>query len=469
VAVEVLCRAKEDPVCRFIMAPPDRIAEHVEHYLHQRPDLAPRMQSYGIPEFFARKRMEEELRNSTDALTRANQALAESARVAQAANNAKSLFLANMSHEIRTPLNAILGFTALLRQNTDQLDPAEQRDYLDTIHTSGQHLLGLINDVLDLSKIDADALDLHRVPCSPAEEINEVVSTLWVRAAEKRITLDAHWVGPVPKIIQTDPSRFRQLLMNLIVNAVKFTKRGGVAIVVRIDQSGPAPFLVVEVSDTGVGIPADKLEAIFEPFVQADGSVTREFGGTGLGLTISRRIAETLGGSISVSSRLGRGSTFTVRIPTGPLEIQDSTTPLNTPTNQEDKNKSPNRLESLRILVVEDVEANQKMVRLFLKRAGAEVETAENGQVALDWVARQPFDLIFMDMQMPVMDGYTATRRLREQGVTIPIIALTAHAMDGDEAKCRAAGCSGYLTKPIDPARLVKAAAEAVAVCPITT
>ena len=287
---------------------------------------------------------------------------------------------------------------------------------------------------------------------------------LRVKALEKDLTLDYHWNGGVPETICTDPARFRQLLMNLVSNAIKFTTAGKVRIRARLAQDGLDPQLVVEVIDTGVGIPADKFEAIFDPFVQADNSVTRQFGGTGLGLTISRRIAQALGGGIGVSSEVGKGSTFTVTIATGPLDdvkILDAPPAdgMRSPPSEHRARALPS-LAGARILVVEDGDTNRKLIGLVLQRAGAEVTMAENGRIGADLAMKDPFDLILMDMQMPVMDGYTAATLLRQHGLATPIIALTAHAMKGDQDKCLAAGCSGYVTKPIDADLLVRTLAE---------
>ncbi|MBN2578935.1 MAG: AAA family ATPase [Pirellulales bacterium] len=239
---------------------------------------------------------------------------------AEAANVAKSRFLANISHEIRTPLNAILGFTELLRVGADEGNEAERQDFLQTIGANGQHLLSLINDILDLSKIDADRLEVEYTTCDPQQIISEVISAFRARALEKGLSLESHGEGAEPRRIRSDPHRLRQVLMNLVGNALKFTQTGGVRIVAELYANPPEPMLKLQVIDTGIGIPAEKLEAIFEPFVQADGSVTRQFGGTGLGLTISRRIAEALGGALHVESAVGEGSTFTLSIPAGPRE-----------------------------------------------------------------------------------------------------------------------------------------------------
>ncbi len=382
---------------------------------------------------------------------------------AEAANVAKSRFLANMSHEIRTPLNAVIGFTDLLRKSGDQCDEAEREEYLETIHTSGKHLLDLINDILDLSKIEAEHLDVEQVRCSPHDVISEVVSVLRVKALEKGLSLDCHWRSGVPETICTDPARFRQLLINLVGNAIKFTAVGGVQIQAALAQDPLAPQLTVEVIDTGVGIPADKFGDIFDPFVQADTSVTRQFGGTGLGLTISRRIAQALGGGLAVASEVGKGSTFTVTIATGPL---DNVMILDAPVADGLRNVRAHEQEALpslagaNILLVEDGDTNRRLIGLVLERAGAQVTMAENGRIGVDLGMKTPFDLLLMDMQMPVMDGYAATAQLRQRGVTAPIIALTAHAMKGDENKCRVAGCSGYVTKPIDADLLIRTIAE---------
>jgi signal transduction histidine kinase/DNA-binding NarL/FixJ family response regulator len=399
----------------------------------------------------------------TAELEEVNREMGTAKAAAEDANAAKSAFLANMSHEIRTPLNGILGFTDVLL--ADSPLPAVQRDHLQTIHDCGRHLLTLINDVLDLSKIDSGQIDVERTACSPHQIIAETVSIMRVRAQERGLHLEYFWKSEIPETIQTDPMRVRQILMNLIGNAVKFTEVGSVQVAARL-VTDERPKLVIDIIDTGVGIAPESMERVFEPFVQADNSITRRFGGTGLGLAISRRLAEALNGSLTAESTPGRGSIFTLTVETGPLgdvrlqrgtasDIVVATRPATT-----------GRLPACRVLLVEDGVTNRKLVSLVLERAGAKVQTAENGQVGIESAAMQPFDLVLMDMQMPVMDGYAATRELRRRGYVGPIIALTAHAMKGDDLKCREAGCSGYLTKPINPAQLIETVADAIGARP---
>ncbi|MEX2026685.1 MAG: response regulator, partial [Pirellulaceae bacterium] len=386
--------------------------------------------------------------------------LVRAKNAAESASRAKSEFLANMSHEIRTPLNAILGFADLLRRGMETSE-TERREYLETIHKSGGHLLSVINDILDLSKIEAGQLQVEQLRCCPAQIIAEAVSVLRVRAREKNLSLDYHWSGPLPESIVTDPARLRQLLLNVIGNAIKFTEEGGIQVVAQI-ICGDVPKLVVDVIDTGIGIPQDKLHQIFEPFCQADTSVTRRFGGTGLGLTICRRLARALGGGISVQSGVGKGSIFTIAIDSGPIDrFRGEGGPEAEFIHSENvaSQTSSVSLAGRRILVADDGDSNRRLIQIVLGRAGAEIVMAANGRQAIEVAARQHLDLILMDMQMPVMDGYGAASAIRARGLKTPIIALTAHAMKGDREKCLAAGCTGYLTKPIDLDRLASSVA----------
>jgi PAS domain S-box-containing protein len=371
---------------------------------------------------------------------------------AEAANRAKSDFLANMSHEIRTPMNAILGFTEVLKRGWGKSE-REARKHLDTIHSSGKHLIELINDILDLSKVEAGRMEVERIDCEPHLVIREVVKVLQARAREKGVTLAFEAATPLPAKIQSDPGRLRQIVTNLAGNALKFTERGGVRVVARVTGTRTAPQLAIDVIDTGIGIPADKVDKLFRAFVQADTSVTRKFGGTGLGLVLSRNFSRALGGDIVVTSEAGKGSTFTATIDTGPLAGVRMLDPAEAARVEEEVAADAQvrwEFPARRILVVDDGPENRELVTLVLAEAGLTTEEAENGQIAVDMAARTAYDAILMDMSMPVMDGYTATKVLRGRGSKVPIIALTAHAMKGFEQEILAAGCTGYVTKPID-------------------
>jgi signal transduction histidine kinase/CheY-like chemotaxis protein len=384
---------------------------------------------------------------------------------AEASNRAKSEFLANMSHEIRTPLTGILGFTEVLLAGGDDGDVAKRIEYLTTIQASGKHLLTVINDILDLSKIESGRVEFEHEATKPDQLVEEVLRVLQVKADEKSLKLSARWETQIPKLIYTDASRIRQALINLIGNSVKFTARGSVEVVGRLIQFQGRPQLEFDVIDTGIGIEEEQLSKIFDPFVQADSSVTRKFGGTGLGLAITRKIARGLGGDLTAVSELGEGSTFTLRFDTGDI----SGIPLVKPSATERRRaaetaQSAPRIVSteINVLLVEDGDTNRKLIRLLLERAGARVTTAENGAVGVDLATKGSFDVILMDMQMPVMDGYTASRRLREWGATVPIIALTAHTMTGDREKCLDAGCTDYLMKPINAEQMFAAIERAM-------
>jgi len=392
--------------------------------------------------------------------------LAKAKEAAETANRAKGRFLANMSHEIRTPMTAILGFTDVLAENLKEPGNLKAAEI---IKRNGQYLLEIINDILDLSKIEAGKLEIERVPCSPCQLVAEVASLMRVRADAKGLLLEVDYQGVIPETIRTDPTRLRQILINLVANATKFTETGSVRIVVRLARNQPEePELRFDVVDTGIGITQEEIAGLFDPFTQSDSSLPRRFCGTGLGLAISRRLAEMLGGTIEVASSPGEGSTFSATVATGPL---DGVRMLDHPgevlrENEPDRPSpqspapSPQPL-SCRVLLVEDGPDNQRLIAFLLRKAGAEVTVAENGQIAVDCVQTaegegKPFDVILMDIQMPVMDGYAATRKLRAQGHTLPIIALTAHAMSRDRQKCLDAGCDDYMAKPIERNNLLE-------------
>lgn len=395
--------------------------------------------------------------------------LSKSKEEAVAANEAKSSFLANMSHEIRTPMNAILGFADVLRRGLAG-DEEERSRYLDTIHSSGRHLLDLINDILDLSKVEAGKLDVEMTECPVHQILSETVQVLGVKAKEKSISLTYSSEGPVPKSIQSDPTRLRQIVTNLTGNAIKFTDEGGVTLTSRVVGEGADARLEIDVADSGIGMTPEVAARIFQPFVQADASTTRKFGGTGLGLAISKNFTEALGGELTVTSVPGKGSTFRAAIAAANADPRDEWVTAEQFEADRKSSKASGdtrswKLPNRRILVVDDGEANRKLLQLVLGKAGLRVDVAENGQIAIDMVAdaqlkNDAFDLVFMDMQMPVLDGYAATAQLRERGDRIPVVALTGNAMKGDEQKCLDAGCTGFLSKPVDLDELLRTTAE---------
>jgi len=393
--------------------------------------------------------------------------LAEARARAEAASRVKSEFLANVSHEIRTPMTAILGFASHLLDR--ELTNEERREAVDTIRRNGENLLNLLNDVLDLSKIEAGKFDVQLCACDPARILEDVVRLMRPGAEAKGLSLETSVSADIARTISTDPNRLRQILTNLVGNAIKFTSAGFLRVEARMALHASKPTLEVDVVDSGIGMTPEQGRTLFQPFQQADASMTRRFGGTGLGLAISRRLAELLGGAVDlVESAPRRGSRFRVRLPADAVLDSDARpAPDNgarcigvEPRASGLPAPAPDVLRGRRVLIVDDGPDNQRLLSLILHKAGAATTVADNGQLAVDeaLAARdrgRPFDVVLMDMQMPVMDGYRATSLLRQRGYDGPIIALTANVMSADRQKCLDVGCDDYAPKPIDRASLV--------------
>lgn len=415
--------------------------------------------------------------------------LADALHRAEAAGRARSAFLASMSHELRTPLTSILGYAELLREGAADAGTGAGagagRTSAETILRNGRHLLSIIDDVLDLSRIEVGRLQTEPGPVETGGIIRDVLETLGPRAAEKGLGLEVELAGPLPRLVVTDAVRMRQVLLNIVGNAVKFTDAGEVRIRLGspVDAAGVRR-LRIAVRDTGPGIPPDVQQRLFQPFERADDAMNRRHGGAGLGLAISRRLARMLGGDVRVRSRTGRGSTFIVDVPTGDpcgwtsepdvrsvaelLAAGRRSEVASGPAVPTAADTSAGALRGRRILLAEDGPDNQRLIGHHLRQAGAIVDTAADGAEAVDMIrhaleASVRYDLVVMDMQMPVMDGYEATRTLRAAGCGLPILALTAHAMRGDRDRCLEAGCSDYATKPIDRHRLVAQCAALIA------
>jgi PAS domain S-box-containing protein len=385
--------------------------------------------------------------------------LARAKEKAEQANHAKSAFLANMSHEIRTPLNAIMGFSELLLEpNCNETSVAQN---VSIIRRNGQQLMKIIDEILDISRVEANRMDIHSMPTDVEIICNDLRTLFMLRASEKGLALNFEVSSVIPKIIETDAGRFRQVMINVIGNALKFTNQGSITVTLGFEKA--ANQLVVRIRDTGIGMPGDQLEKLFVPFSQIDVSTTRQYGGTGLGLALSRKLAEALGGSLTVADcALGEGSTFEIRVAAGNISESPMISALRFRVDeQHDELRQANKkaipdLKGLRVLLAEDAPDNQNLISRFLGMAGAEVHFAENGLIAFEKAMSNDYNLVLMDIQMPVLDGYEATRRLRESGYLRPIVALTAHALREERQRCIEIGCTDHLTKPVNRRELIE-------------
>jgi signal transduction histidine kinase/CheY-like chemotaxis protein len=431
-AVEVSCTARGDEHCTFLMSPPHKIQEHLDRYQAQNKNNYHTQHPYEIPTFFERKKVEEEMRRSR--------------LMAEASAKAKSDFVANVSHELRTPLNAILGFAELMNQT--RLDSV-QKDYLEAISSSGSSLLAIINDILDLSKLDADKLVPEKAPFNIQELLRAVKVMLQPRATEQQLDFRCIIDASLPVRVLGDPMRLRQVLVNLIGNAIKFTREGGIYVQCMLqEQDGRSVSVAFSIKDTGIGIPEEQLETIFERFNQGDNDTTRKYGGTGLGLAIARQLVLLQGGTITLKSEQGKGSEFTVVLP---FDLVDESA-VNTPEQAEAKTAGAQR-----VLIVEDNLMNQKLAQIMLHNNGFRTVIANNGLEALELLQQQSFDVILMDIQMPLMDGCQAARAIRKElQINIPIIAMTAYALDSEREQCIREGMNDYLAKPFTEADLLQ-------------
>jgi signal transduction histidine kinase/ActR/RegA family two-component response regulator len=373
---------------------------------------------------------------------------------AEMANKAKSEFLANMSHEIRTPMNSIMGFSELLAESDLS---ADQKDDVNIMREASKDLLTLIDDILDFSKIEAGQLEVNVIECPLGKTLSFLESIMKVQAYKKSLDFRVVKNADLPDHMQTDPFRLQQCLINLVGNAIKFTDQGHVHVKISHQMEENRPFIRFDIEDTGVGIPRDRQQAIFESFTQADGSTTRKYGGTGLGLTVTKQLTGLLGGKLTLSSEVGKGSVFSLIIPTNMVSAER--------LGPKQGNGLKKRVDELQIpeagtysghvLVAEDNETSQTLMKLSLTRMGLEVSIAKDGNQALQKASSSTFDMILMDIQMPHMNGYEVTRTLRQQGNDTPIVALTAKAMSDDEKKCLESGCDDYLAKPVNRIELL--------------
>lgn len=403
--------------------------------------------------FIELHRQKLELKTQLQLITNLMERLKESKTEAEEANFSKSQFLANMSHEIRTPIGAILGFTDLMKNAANTV--AETRSYMNVVDRNSQQLLRLIDDILDLSKVEAGMMATEKIEFSLPEVLSDFNSVMTFKARESGIEFRLVLESSIPEMICSDPARIRQILNNVVGNALKFTSRGSVVLSVQ----WASPNLTFSIRDTGVGISKEQEARLFKPFSQADISTTRKFGGTGLGLALSRRLAETLDGTLQLStSSEGAGSTFVFQMRSELIantmlvgaESLDANLHIHSPTKE-----TALSLGGMKILLVEDSPDNQVLINMYLSKVGASVTIASNGAEGVKRALAEDFDVVLMDIQMPVLDGHDATKKLRSTNYSKPIIALTAHAMKAEQDKCFASGFSEFLTKPIEKKRLI--------------
>ena len=400
----------------------------------------------------------QELQASKSHMAQLNTNLVNAKQVAEEADSAKTNFLANMSHEIRTPMSAIIGYAEVLLQ--DCLPEKERNNYLSTIINNGQHLLSIINDILDISKIEAGEMQVEYIHCSPMQLVYDVMQLMQHKADEKKLKLVLEFKSDIPMQIVSDPLRIKQMIINLISNAIKFTSSGQILLSTFVEKrvDGNECVMHFTVKDSGIGISEDEQTQIFSPFKQAKSNTTRKYGGTGLGLAITKTLAELLGGDVSLLSTPEFGSLFTITINAGPLNMMNfydnPQREMDIMAHKNDYLTSNHDQYQCKTLLVEDGEDNQNLIKYNLSRMGVAADVASDGQEGYDkvssaWQSGEPYDLVLCDMQMPIMDGYTMVSKLRDDGYDKSIVALTAHAMTGDREKCIDAGCDDYAAKPL--------------------